>query len=63
VAIYEVLPMSSRVKEMLLVNSNSVEVRRAAVEEGMHSLRGASWIKVCQGVTTIDEMNRVTFED
>jgi type IV pilus assembly protein PilB len=62
-AIYEVLPVANDIKELLLNNANTIEIRKKAVENGMQTLRQAAWQKVCAGITTVKEMNRVTFED
>src|SRR5206468_1981182 len=39
------------------------EIRRAAVEAGMITLRLDGWAKACEGVTTVEEILRVTQED
>jgi general secretion pathway protein E len=39
------------------------EIRRHAVEHGMFTLREDAWAKACAGLTTIDEILRVTQED
>lgn len=61
--IYEMMPMSGRIKQLLLERASPIRVMEAAVESGMTTLRQAGWLKVETGVTTIQEMNRVTFED
>lgn len=62
-AIYEVFPITNDIKELLLNKANTIEVRKKALENGMQTLRQAAWKKVCTGITTVKEMNRVTFED
>lgn len=61
--IYEMMPMSGKIKQLLLEKSTPIRVMEAAVESGMTTLRQAGWLKVEAGITTIQEMNRVTFED
>jgi type IV pilus assembly protein PilB len=60
-AIGELLALSDRVRELILNKKPSSEIRRAAREEGMVSLREAALEKVRLGVTTFKEINKVTF--
>ena len=55
VAIYEVLEMSSAVKEILLRSGSTDELKRQAIKDGMKTLRMCALTKVAQGLTTIDE--------
>ncbi len=60
-AIHELLDLSDRVREMILAKKPSSEIRRAAKEEGMHFLRESALAKVRAGITTLKEINKVTF--
>jgi len=60
-AIHELLDLSDRVREMILAKKPTSEIRRAAREEGMHFLRESALDKVKAGVTTLKEINKVTF--
>jgi len=60
-AIGELLALSDRVRELILDKKPSSEIRRAAREEGMVSLRESALEKVRLGVTTFKEINKVTF--
>jgi type IV pilus assembly protein PilB len=60
-AIHELLELSDRVREMILAKRPSSEIRRAAKEEGMRFLREAAIAKVKRGLTTLKEINKVTF--
>jgi type IV pilus assembly protein PilB len=60
-AITELLELSDRIREMILAKKPSSEIRRAAREEGMHFLRESAFDKVRNGVTTLKEINKVTF--
>jgi type II secretory ATPase GspE/PulE/Tfp pilus assembly ATPase PilB-like protein len=51
------------VRSLILRRASSREIRRQAIESGMVSLRQDGWAKACEGVTTIDEVLRVTQED
>ncbi|PKL44127.1 MAG: pilus assembly protein PilB [Candidatus Riflebacteria bacterium HGW-Riflebacteria-2] len=61
--IFEVLEMSPSIKQMILTRQSPLEIRKAAMEQGMVPLRRAGWQKVEKGLTTFEEMNRVTFEE
>ncbi len=60
-AITEFLDLSDRIREMILAKRPSSEVRKAAISEGMTSLRQSALAKVLAGETTLKEINRVTF--
>jgi type IV pilus assembly protein PilB len=55
VAIYEVLEMSPSIKEILLRQGSTDEIKKQAIKEGMKTLRMCALTKVAQGLTTIDE--------
>ncbi len=60
-AISELLDLTDRIREMILAKRPSSEIRRAAREEGMHFLRESALDKVRAGITTLKEINKVTF--
>jgi type IV pilus assembly protein PilB len=60
-AITEFLDLSDRIKEMMLERRPVSELRKAAVEEGMSTLRQSALQKAFKGETTLREINRVTF--
>ena len=62
-AIAELLDMSDRIREMILQRRAGADIKRAAKEEGMTFLREAALAKVFAGLTTIHEINKVTFVD
>ncbi len=61
--IYELFPITEEVRSLILRRASSREIRRHAIEAGMVSLRLDGWAKACQGITTIEEILRVTQED
>ncbi|MBI2014467.1 MAG: type II secretion system ATPase GspE [Candidatus Rokubacteria bacterium] len=61
--IYELFPITEDVRSLILRRAPSHEIRRHAVQAGMTPLRLDGWAKACQGVTTVDEVLRVTQED
>jgi type IV pilus assembly protein PilB len=60
-AIHELLDLSDRIREMILSRRPSSEIRKAAHEEGMQFLRESALAKVRAGITTLKEINKVTF--
>lgn len=60
--IYEILDVTSDVRRMVLAGKHAAEIRDAAVSEGMWTLRDDAREKVLTGVTTVEEVVRVTAE-
>jgi len=61
--VYEFLPMTEEVRSLTLRKAPGHEIRQRAVAAGMTTLRHDGWAKCCAGVTTIDEVLRVTHEE
>ncbi len=62
-AITELLDLSDRIREMIIDRRPTSEIKRAAKAEGMEFLRESGLRKVRAGVTTLREINKVTFLD
>ncbi|HLX41905.1 MAG TPA: GspE/PulE family protein [Bryobacteraceae bacterium] len=60
-AIHELLDLSEQIRELILGKRPASEIRRAAREEGMTFLRESALDKARDGVTTLKEINKVTF--
>ena len=60
-AICELLNLSDRIREMILDRRPASEVKKAAHEDGMRFLRESAIEKVLTGLTTLREINKVTF--
>jgi len=60
-AICELLNLSDRIREMILDRRPTSEVKKAAHDEGMRFLRESAVEKVMHGLTTLREINKVTF--
>src|SRR6476659_9585889 len=58
--VYEVMPMTPSLRKLILQNVGAVEIRDAAVEEGMLTLRMDGWMKVMKGITTLEQVVRET---
>lgn len=60
VGIYEVVRITPAISRIIMENGNSIEIADAAAAEGFNNLRTSALRKVCQGVTSLEEANRVT---
>src|SRR5713226_1844294 len=60
-AIHELLDLTDHVRELILEKRPSSEIRKAAHDEGMRFLRESALRKVRAGLTTMKEINKVTF--
>jgi type II secretory ATPase GspE/PulE/Tfp pilus assembly ATPase PilB-like protein len=60
-AICELLDLSDPIREMILARRPTTEIKKAAHDEGMRFLRESAVEKVMEGVTTLREINKVTF--
>jgi type IV pilus assembly protein PilB len=63
VALYEVLRMNDTLREMILQGASTAELKLAAIRSGMNTLRMAGNLKIMQGVTSPEEVMRVTMAD
>ena len=62
IAIYEVMPVTNEIKDLIVRGARPVEICKAARDQGMRTLREAGLAKVLEGVTTLEEVLRVTTE-
>jgi general secretion pathway protein E len=60
VGIYEILPLTEKIRGLVTAGAGSPDIFKAGREEGMRTLREAALEKVLRGVTTTTEMVRVT---
>ncbi len=60
-AIHELLDLSDHIRELILEKRPTSEIKRVARDEGMTFLRESAVQKVLKGVTTLKEINKVTF--
>jgi general secretion pathway protein E/type IV pilus assembly protein PilB len=61
--IFELMVTGDSIREMVVQRVNASAIRRQALQEGMLTLRQDGWRKVRQGMTTLDEVARVTATD
>jgi general secretion pathway protein E len=60
IGIFEIMPLTQKIRRLISTHANSPDIFRAAREEGMRTLRESAIEKVFRGVTTTTEMERVT---
>jgi type II secretory ATPase GspE/PulE/Tfp pilus assembly ATPase PilB-like protein len=60
-AIHELLELDDEIREMLLAKRPGSEIRKKAKEKGMAFLRDSALERVRDGITTLKEINKVTF--
>jgi general secretion pathway protein E len=62
VGIFELMEMNDEIRKMIMANADAGDLIKAARRNGMRNLREDGWMKVASGVTTADEVTRVTQE-
>jgi type II secretory ATPase GspE/PulE/Tfp pilus assembly ATPase PilB-like protein len=62
VGIFELMELRDNVRKLIMADEDASVLTKAARENGMRNLREDGWLKVRQGVTTVDEVIRVTQE-
>ena len=63
IAIYEIMFMTDELREFILNGASTLELKREAIREGMKSLRMSALSKLEEGMTSLDEVVRMTAED
>ncbi len=63
IALYEVMPVKDDLKEMIVKGSTATELKKTAIKLGMKSLRMSGLTKIKEGVTSIEEVLKVSFAD
>jgi len=63
IAMYEVMTLSEKLKQLVLQGVSAAELKGEAIRGGMRTLRMSGIAKVCNGVTTFDEVARITAAD
>lgn len=58
--IYEALDITPEIGRIIMAGGNSMDIAEKAIEQGMQTLRRSGLIKVKQGITSLEEINRVT---
>lgn len=60
VGIYQVMPISDEIGRIIMDNGNAIQIADQAKKEGIRDLRESALMKVVQGITSLEEVNRVT---
>ncbi len=63
IALYEVMPIKDEIKELILTGAPAMDIKKEAVKLGMITLRQSGIQKIIRGITSIDEVLKITFED
>lgn len=56
IGIYQVMPVSNVMQELIMLDHNTQNLNRQAHKEGIRTLRQAGWLKVLQGITSVEEV-------
>ncbi len=62
VGVYEVVRITPKIAALIMEEGNSIQIQEAANAEGFHTLRQSALRKVAQGMTTLEEANRITVD-
>lgn len=63
IGLYEVMPIKEEIKELILTGASANEIKKEAIRVGMITLRQSGIRKIMAGITSIEEVLRVTVED
>ncbi|MBN2291998.1 MAG: Flp pilus assembly complex ATPase component TadA [Pirellulales bacterium] len=63
IGLFELMVTTNRIRKISQERASSWEIKQAAIEQGMHTLRQNGWGKVLSGKTTVEEVIRVTKGD
>lgn len=58
--LYEVMDVTETIQQLIVARATTAEIQRKAVEQGMITMRQDGYLKALQGITTLEEVNRVT---
>jgi general secretion pathway protein E len=61
--IYEMMPVGNEIRELSTRRASGADIKKAAMQQGMQTLRQYGWGRVKSGMTTVEELLRVTQED
>lgn len=60
VGLYEVMPVSEAIGKIIMAGGNAIDIQEQMIQDGVNTLRRSGLNKVQEGVTSIEEVNRVT---
>ena len=53
------MPLSSKIRQFIFEQKSSTDIRKVAIAEGMKTMYQDGLLKVCRGITTLEEVYRV----
>jgi len=59
IAIYEVMPISEKISKLIVEKASASDIQKQAISEGMLTMKQDGYVKVLEGITTVDEVLRV----
>jgi type II secretory ATPase GspE/PulE/Tfp pilus assembly ATPase PilB-like protein len=59
IAIYEAMPVTEKISKLIIEKATASDVQKLAMEEGMLTMKQDGYVKVLEGVTTMEEVVRV----
>ncbi|MEA4931969.1 MAG: type II secretion system protein GspE, partial [Lawsonibacter sp.] len=62
IGVYEIMEMTPELKQIISLKGSTEQIKAKALEQGMHTLRMSAAQYVQDGVTTVEEMLKVSFE-
>jgi type IV pilus assembly protein PilB len=63
ISLYEIMPISEAIRDCILNGASSAEIKRQAIKDGMMTLRASGIVRLKEGITTVEEVLRVTGAD
>lgn len=60
IGLHEVMDVTEEIQGLIVAHATSAEIQRKAQEQGMVTMRQDGYLKILQGITTLEEVNRVT---
>lgn len=58
--LFEVMEVTEEIQQLIAARASSTEIQKKAIEQGMITMRQDGYLKALQGITTLEEVNRVT---
>jgi type IV pilus assembly protein PilB len=58
--LYEVMSLTPNLRKLIMQNASGQDIKDAAIEDGMLTLRMDGWLKILKGVTTLEQVIRET---
>jgi len=60
IAVYEIMRLTPSIRELIFQNASTAKIRALAIEQGMTTLYQDGLLKVLEGITTLEEVYRIT---